>query len=317
MAAMRWIACFLLIATVASAAPSHPPAEQCAAMLLSPGAEWRKAGRNALTEGASVAYREKVLEHLARWAHDRSAWVDALEKSLDKTNGPRHVAVRLLLKILRHSGEDDIGVDIVLVDLPREEATALIGKRLPAIAFDDLAGWNEWWKTLARSKQATAIFHASMPGKEAHEVRVERKRQITYVKSFEVKGKVASPEMGEIETGAFLRWRPIISRNREFVTLHFGLKLVEVVRPMKVKEVPIGNFKGRCQVPELFSKEENRSVTLRLGGAAVLSLGNSPGATQARVTLAFVRARTGSPLGIPKLPIAVKEIGQGIPPRPK
>jgi len=281
-------------------------------MLLSPGAEWRKTGQWALTKAPTADYRGKVLDHLARWAHSRGAWVAELESQLDETSGNRHIAIRRLLKILTHAGEDAIGIDLVLVDLPAGEAQALLGKDLSAVAGSTPKVWDTWWTTIGASKQATMLFKTALPGKESLEVTAERKRKISYVKDFVVEGNIGSPEVAEIEVGALLKWRPIVARNREYVTLHFDMKLIELVRPIAVKEKQVGKLKTQIQVPELIEMEKRMSITLPLGGHGAFVVGRAPGSEKGRVTVAFVRAAIGSPRGVPDLPIREREIGAGI-----
>ena len=310
---MHRIVLLLCLAPSLWAQAARPPAEECAAMLLSPSTEWRRAGHTALAEGSSAEYRESVLTFLSRWAHSRNGWIAALEKGLDDSGGQRHVAMRRLLKILKDAGEDDIGVDIVLVDLPHAEAERLLGRGTPTVVFADSGGWSGWWKALGATADATVVFKSSMPGKESLDVVVERKRQISYVRDFEVKNNIGSPVVDTLETGAFVRWRPVVARNREYVTLHCSLNLIDIVRPIKVKEVPVaGGVKARIQVPEMHELEKRLSVTLPLGGCAAFVVGAGPGARAKHTTIAFVRATIGSPAGVPKLPLPEREVGQGI-----
>ena len=113
-----------------------------------------------------------------------------------------------------------------------------------------------------------------------------------------------------LETGAFVRWRPVVARNREYVTLHCSLRLVDIVRPMKVKQVPVaGGVKARIQVPEMHELEKRLSVTLPLGGCAAFVVGAGPAAQAKHTTIAFVRATIGSPAGVRRRDLQSREVG--------
>jgi len=278
-----------------------PSAERCAAMLLSPNPEVRKAGRDALAEVDAAA----VLKILAERAHARGDWVAALEKELPDSQGLRHKEIRDLLAILQDSTEDNVGVDLVILSVPRPAARALLGKGLPAIAHRDGAAWEGWWATIATVKGAEQLFKASLPGKDAHTVAVEQKRKISYVKDFEVRGNIGSPVVAELEAGLFLKWRPTVARDGAHVTIDFDMTVRDVVRPIATQEKTVGKLKVRIQVPERTETHDRTSLTLRLGGCGAYLFPRKGD----DALLVFARARLGAPQGTPDLPLPERDIG--------
>ena len=264
-----------------------PTAERCAAMLLSPAAEVRKAAEDALSEASSAAYRDAVLGVLTKRAHSRAGWVAALESELPDSTGPRHKQVRELLRVLKHSTEDNIGVDVVMISMPKAAAIRVLGDGLPGVVYRDGAQWTAWRKSLGTSTGVEELFRTSMPGKDGLDVHVEKKRQVAYVKEFEFDGKIGHPVIDQLEEGLFLKWRPVLSRDGAHVTLDFDIRLVDLVRPIAVKEKTIQNMKVRIQVPEQTETRERLSITLPLTGCAAFRFQTKG----ANVTVVFVRAR--------------------------
>jgi len=278
-----------------------PSVEQCAAMLLSPDAEVRKAGVAALADVNERA----VLAVLARRAHSRSAWIEELEKELPDSSGPRHVEVRELLRILRHSTEDNVGVDLVMVSLTKDDARKLLGEGLPSVVFRDGRAWDGWWQAIDAWNGAELVVKTSLPGKDAHPVEIERKRKISYVRDFEIRGNIASPVVDEVEAGLTVKWRPVLSRDGKHVTIDFDVLLRDIVRPIAVQKKDVGKLQVQVQVPEQSESRDRRTLTLPLGGCAAFLF---PGKGE-NATVCFVRATLGAPQGVPELPIPEAKVG--------
>jgi hypothetical protein len=282
-----------------------PSAERCAAMLLSPGEEMRKAAKAALADAGSAKYNAAVLEVLAERAHSRTAWIAVLEKELSDSSGPRHKEVRELLRILKGSTEDNIGVDLVMVSLPRPDALRVLGSGLPAVIHGGADAWKRWWSMLGSTKGTKLLFSSSTAGKDALDVSLEKKRQISYVKDFELEGNIGSPVLAQLEAGLFMKFRPVLSRDGAHVTFDFDVRVLDVVRPIAVEEKTVGGVKVRIQVPEKTESRQRTSLTLPLDGCGAFLYPRKGD----YATIVFVRARLGAPLGLPKLPIPEAEVG--------
>ncbi|MEM8883774.1 MAG: hypothetical protein AAGD14_06895 [Planctomycetota bacterium] len=275
-----------------------PTSERCAAMLLSPHAEQRKAAERALAESDSSTYRLKVLGVLVQRAHSRSAWIAALERELPDAVGPRHREVRDLLAILKDATQDNIGVDLVVVQAP---AATVLGPGSPTVAFGDARQWDAWAQRLSATKGAKLLLKTSLAGKDTLPVDVEKKKQISYIRDFEFDGQKGRTVSDQLEVGVFLRWRPQLARDGRHITLDCELRVSDVVQPMRVVEKPVGKLKARVQVPDRRESVQRTSVTLPLGGVAAFAVGPD------RVVL--LRARIGSPRGTAAIRLPEAEVG--------
>jgi len=292
----------LLIALLLVSTPL-PTAERCAAMLLSPGAELRKAGKDAILAAGNAKYEKAVLLVLADRAYSRTQWIADLEKELEGSQGPRHKTIRELLTILRFNSQDNVGVDVVVLSVPADVSKRLFGAARPTVVYPDDRVWARWWLSLDSTKGVQQLMRTSLPGKDALLVTAEKTKQISYMRAFEVKGDVGHTVVDQLEVGVFASWRPTISLDGQHITIDLDLRLADVERPIAVKETVVGKFKTRVQVPVFRERRTRTTVTLPIGGCAVLPFRGDP------TVLIFVRANLGAPKGVPALKIPEAEVG--------
>jgi len=283
----RAIPLALLAALVCADLPPPLP-EECAAMLLSPDAERRAAGLRLIDD---AAYARDVLRAVARRGHDIPRWLADLAAEAATARGDDLLRIERTRDALIGGEGVNIGVDFYAVSVAHAFAEALLGERRGQLVGEEGGAWVRLWDRIVDEATSETLGWIAVTGRERCPAEARVQRRISYVSELRVgEGGIVDPAIGSLTVGATMRWIPVLSADRNFLTLDCDLVVSDIVRPIAVREVAVGASKGQVQQPELHAATARRTLTIPKGGYAVLGL-----PAEKATTLILLQAVVGAP----------------------
>ena len=284
-----------LLALSARAGPRDAP-EEVAAMLLSPDPSAREGGL-ALLKEAPGAYTSAVLKAIAGHAFNRGGWIVELEKRSKKASGELLARTHRMLALLNDSSEENLGVEVYFVRLPKELAAGILGGAESVVYPPQGEAWKKWWVAVRGDRRSKELLRRAIAGRDGRPVMTRSVRKTSYVEDLVVvdqgSGRLRTV-LGEVEAGLTIRWTPRLSPDGRTITLATDLTLVTLKKPIAVEQVRRGSHKVQVQRPEVTTTRRQRTLTLPVRGyAAIRVLENEEEET---VAILLLRAAVGKPL---------------------
>lgn len=259
------LTCFLLALLAQTATPAP---EELAAMLVSPRAEHRDAAGKILARDLGDDYERKLLIEITRWAHTPEAWIEDLERRAKGASGAELKRVHRMLDVLKGAVDAHLSLDLHFIAVPKDVAVRVLGVGMPTVVHTNTKTWNAWWADVRRTKGTEAFFKRTLTCRDTRPAKIEVLRKTSYVAEyrFDKETSVIHPVIKQATSGTTMAWTPFVTDDGRFATLHFDIKVENLVKPIKTAHVTVGGQKVKIQVPETVAVSSRTVVTVPLAG---------------------------------------------------
>lgn len=280
MVCMRILLALLTCLVAAATAEILPEPEETAALLLSPEPAHRRRGLKLLETDRGRKYERAVTLTVARWASDRTGWIEELRK-LEPAALVTRQRVARMLSYLRGTPRL-VSVEFHVLAAPDVLVRRLLGPGLATVVSDDAQEWERWKKEIARTSGVRYVFTGAAASDDGEDATAEAERSIAYIREFEIKGGpgrwAADPVVDHLLLKTRAAWRPVLSADRRFATLRLDLTVADCIQPIATEERELdGKNKVKVQIPEVARARMKTTLTIPLSGHATWSIADEKG----------------------------------------